>query len=81
MHPQWHVDAMFLTCTEVTEHEFLGEDSMRHTQSYKTMRGLTIIQTMLILLVVGIVGSVVLNYLVDKRCTKNPSLEMCATRK
>lgn len=45
------------------------------------MRGLTIIKTMLILLVVGIVGSVVLNYLVDKRCSKEPSLEMCASRK
>lgn len=54
---------------------------MKPIQRYHTMRGLTIIQTMLILLVVGIVGSVVVNYLVDKRCSENPKLEMCASRK
>ncbi|TCS37520.1 hypothetical protein EDC30_104324 [Paucimonas lemoignei] len=45
------------------------------------MRGLTIITTMVILLVVGIVGSVVVNYFIDKRCAQEPSLEMCASRK
>lgn len=54
---------------------------MAHPYAANKMRGLTIIQTMLILLVVGLVGSVVLNYLVDKRCAESPSLEMCASRK
>lgn len=49
--------------------------------NYMKMRGLTIIKTMLILLVVGIAGSVVANYFVDKRCAEEPSLEMCASRK
>lgn len=54
---------------------------MTYIRANKTMRGLTIVETMLILLVVGIIGSVVLNYLVDKRCTENPQLEMCKSRK
>jgi competence protein ComGC len=46
----------------------------------KKMRGLTIVQTMVILLVVGILGSVLVDYIIDKRCEAEPSREMCASR-
>ena len=52
---------------------------MNQTMTHK-MRGLTIIQTMVILLVVGIVGSVLADYFIDKRCEAEPSLQMCAKR-
>ena len=53
---------------------------MTQALAYKKMRGLTIIKTMVILLVAGIVGSVIVNYFIGKRCAEEPSLEMCAGR-
>lgn len=52
----------------------------RYLSFNKRMRGLTIVQTMLILLIVGIAGSLLLNYIIDKRCEAEPSREMCANR-
>lgn len=48
--------------------------------AFQGMGGLTIVQTMLILLVVGIVGSIVIDYVIDKRCQAEPTREMCAKR-
>lgn len=48
--------------------------------AFQRMRGLSIVQTMLILLVVGIVGSIVIDYVIDKRCQAEPTREMCAKR-
>lgn len=48
--------------------------------AYKNMHGLTIVQTMLILLVVGIAGSLLVNYIIDKRCEAEPALKMCVNR-
>lgn len=54
---------------------------MAQSLAYKRrMRGLTIVQTMLILLVVGIAGSLLVNYIIDKRCEAEPSREICARR-
>jgi hypothetical protein len=53
---------------------------MAHYLAYKKMQGLTIVQTMLILLIVGIAGSVLVNYIIDKRCEAEPSRAMCANR-
>ena len=53
---------------------------MAQYPALQKMRGLTIVQTMLILLVVGIVGSIVIDYIIDKRCEAQPSREMCARR-
>ena len=43
-------------------------------------KGLTIIQLMLILLVVGLVGSYVVERLIDKRCESAPSQSLCEDR-
>ncbi len=47
----------------------------------RRMQGLTIIQTMVILLIAGIAGLFLVNYLIDKRCEENPAAEMCDSRK
>ncbi|WP_164931906.1 hypothetical protein [Janthinobacterium sp. 17J80-10] len=44
------------------------------------MRGLSIIQTMVILAIIGIVGSLLANYVIDKRCEAEPTREICARR-
>lgn len=46
----------------------------------RKMRGLTIIQTMVILAILGIVGSLLFNYIIDKRCEADPAREICADR-
>lgn len=47
----------------------------------KRMKGLTIIQLMFVLLIAGIVGSFVVNVIIDKRCESDPSRALCADRK
>jgi competence protein ComGC len=44
-------------------------------------KGLTIIQLMLILLVLGIVAKVAIDFMMDKRCEDDPALQWCADRK
>lgn len=46
----------------------------------RRMQGLTIIQTMVILLIAGFAGLFLVNYLIDKRCEENPATDMCASR-
>lgn len=43
-----------------------------------TQRGLTIIQLMVILLVAGVLGSIAVRYLIDKRCEAEPTAKVCA---
>ena len=43
-------------------------------------QGLTIIQLMVILFFVGIIGTVVVNLIIDKRCEETPSLSLCKDR-
>lgn len=43
-------------------------------------KGWTIIQTMLAVLVAGIVVAFVSDYLIEKRCAEDPAREMCARR-
>lgn len=50
------------------------------TPAVKKMRGLTIIQTMVILAIIGIAGSLLANYFLDKRCEAEPTREICAKR-
>jgi hypothetical protein len=45
------------------------------------MKGLTIIQLMVTLLVAGIVGKILLDVLIAKRCESKPSLPLCVDRK
>jgi Tfp pilus assembly protein PilW len=45
------------------------------------MKGLTIIQLMVTLLVAGIVGKILIDVLVAKRCDSNPSTQLCVDRK
>lgn len=47
----------------------------------KNSKGLTIIQLMVIILIAGIVGSVVVRFIIDKRCENNPSSTLCQSRK
>jgi len=54
---------------------------MARSPNYIRMRGITIVQTMLILMVIGIAGSLLVNYIIDKRCEAEPSREICASRK
>ena len=42
--------------------------------------GWTIVQTMLAVLVAGIVLALVTEYLIDRRCVEEPAREMCAKR-
>lgn len=53
--------------------------TQRHT--LKKMHGLTIVQTMLLLAVIGIVGALLVNFIIDKRCEADPSREICADRR
>jgi hypothetical protein len=43
----------------------------------KRMRGLTIVQLMLILLIAGLIGKVVIDLLVEKRCADQPASALC----
>jgi competence protein ComGC len=52
---------------------------MKSTQM-KRVKGLTIIQMMLILLIAGILGSVVVNLIIDKRCEADPAKQLCIDR-
>jgi hypothetical protein len=45
------------------------------------MKGLTIIQLMITLLVAGIVGKILIDVLVAKRCDSNPSTPLCVDQK
>ncbi|MGV3741543.1 MAG: hypothetical protein ACO1NO_04465 [Burkholderiaceae bacterium] len=42
--------------------------------------GLTIIQLMLVLLVVGLLGSYIVDFLIDKRCESSPGTTLCDDR-
>lgn len=53
---------------------------MTQYRSTRKMRGLTIVQTMVILAIIGIVGSLLANYIIDKRCEADPAREICADR-
>ncbi|WP_158592270.1 hypothetical protein [Noviherbaspirillum sedimenti] len=54
---------------------------MAQHHTLKKMRGITIVQTMLILMVIGIVGSLLVNFIIDKRCEAEPSREICTDRR
>lgn len=43
-------------------------------------KGLTIIQLMLVLLVAGLLGSYLVDYLIEKRCASAPSETLCDSR-
>lgn len=45
------------------------------------MKGITIIQLMIVLLIVGIVGSVVVELLIEKRCEGGTPVKLCMDRK
>lgn len=47
----------------------------------KRMKGLTIVQLMVVLLLVGVIVKIVVDVLIDKRCESNPSIQLCANRK
>lgn len=51
------------------------------THRMKTQKGLTIVQLMFILLIAGIAGSFLVDYLIEKRCEADPSAALCANRK
>jgi len=44
-------------------------------------KGLTIIQLMVVLFIAGIVGWIVVDVIIDKRCEADPSKPMCVERK
>jgi competence protein ComGC len=44
-------------------------------------KGITIVQLMVVLLIVGIVGLFVVEFIIDKRCEADPSKPLCADRK
>lgn len=41
-------------------------------------QGWTIIQTMIVLLIAGLVGGYAVSYLIDKRCEADPSRSVCS---
>jgi hypothetical protein len=44
-------------------------------------KGITIVQLMVVLLIVGIVGLFVVEFIIDKRCEADPSKQLCVDRK
>jgi competence protein ComGC len=47
----------------------------------KRSKGFTIVQTMIILLIAGIVAWLVVNIIIDKRCESDPAKPICVDRK
>lgn len=47
----------------------------------KSQQGLTIVQTMIILFIVGIVGWFIVDHLVDERCEGDSTSALCVERK
>ena len=43
--------------------------------------GFTIVQLMTVLLVLGIAGWFIVEFIIDKRCEANPSKELCVDRR
>lgn len=58
-----------------------GDYRMTQYHTIKKMRGFTIVQTMLVLMIVGIVGSLLINFIIDKRCEAEPARQICADRR
>lgn len=54
---------------------------MAQDRSTRKMRGITIVQTMAILAIIGIAGSLLVHYIIDKRCEAEPTREICADNK
>jgi hypothetical protein len=46
----------------------------------KQPKGLTIIQLMVILIIAGIVGSVIVDIIIDKLCEAAPTKQICTNR-
>ena len=46
----------------------------------KSMDGLTIVELMVMLLIVGVVATFAVNYIIDKRCEDEPSRQLCRDR-
>ena len=57
----------------------LRKDSMKRNFIHPA-RGLTIIQVMVILFFVGIIGTVVVNLIIDMRCQEVPASSLCSNR-
>lgn len=47
----------------------------------KRQQGLTIIQIMALLLIAGVLGSVIVKYLIEDRCESDPSRTVCTKNK
>jgi hypothetical protein len=47
----------------------------------KRMKGLTIVQLMVVLLLAGIIAKIAVDILIGWRCDSNPSIQLCADRK
>jgi Tfp pilus assembly protein PilE len=47
----------------------------------KREKGLTIVQLMLVLLIAGVVGHFVVEYVIEKRCENNQASSLCEGRK
>jgi hypothetical protein len=45
------------------------------------MKGLSLIQLMVLLAVLGVVGYFLISYVIDKRCEADPQRTMCVDRK
>lgn len=43
----------------------------------RVMHGFTIVQIMIILFIVGIMGSVIVDFIIDKYCEEDPSSTLC----
>jgi Tfp pilus assembly protein PilE len=41
-------------------------------------QGWTIIQTMIVLLIAGLIGAYAVSYVIDKRCEEDPSRSVCS---
>lgn len=62
-------------------HSPMDESTTSHGEArYFRQSGLTLIQVMVIFVVVGVLGSTVANYFVDKRCEADATASICADR-
>jgi hypothetical protein len=58
-----------------------NSDDSRFPPGYEyVMKGLSLIQVMVLLAVLGVAGYFLLDYIIDKRCEADPQRTMCVDR-
>lgn len=70
-----------LDIREPSFNDTTGVALKRHYKAAKASKGMTIIQVMILVLIAGIVGAVVVDVVIDKRCDGGVASELCKNRR